>query len=712
MGSSLLKSDIEAQLSSTIYNDEEIIDGIYLLHKSGFHQLRVYARMFAKVCTSSPPVKPASFTIQKTWNEHNPKISDSYSGFPLEIAMFMDEVTADEWTALFTAHRFQPNAKKPFKFVSRTDFQSVIKRFCFPQKWNDIKSKLKTQVQTTTNTVNADKSKKAKKKTVKTTTNKVDGLNKKWTDPNSVFRYVRNFMTIVDWMHRTRQLPVTGWDVLDDFAKGGTTCISYLEPQKEVTAVSSDDLKSEFDQALNNAEVYLGDKALRHLIRDDKTMTDLLNMGYAKAMASKRQRPNDNQKFILVVGLTDMTSKWSQARLSRLNNLVFNEKYEEVKGHPYDEANDNNNQEKDDSGISVSTFRLCSTVIGQLSDDVHKDNLCLSWNSNILFPYLLKRIPTAAQFHDIYIDHMVSTHVKTDRMKDFYLFFEDIVPQLRVGSLVDDEASLYVPFECRMMSHFYRSLPKLSKYVTVSFVNEANDCFWGKATKVNINDSNDYHDLLKTVTEREDGNEIYDCRTLNDSPRLIHELIDMKTQLKADIDKMEKSKRSPNVDPDSKKENYKQAVIILDKAIDEWKLVTNKTVMNIGWMKINFLNENSPKSDKTIKYPPQIQNTNGTATRTEMHGITVMCNLASKDELVTAVKKDPIPEISMVFRDGTTAVVNQICFDDSTSVEGSSFKVPSTEPARIPLSQGTPKKKRKRGGDESHTSTEEEEDPP
>ena len=90
---------------------------------------------------------------------------------------------------------------------------------------------------------------------------------------------------------------------------------------------------------------------------------------------------NDKDKFILVVGLTDMTSKWSQARLSWLNNLVFNEKYEEVKGHPYDEANDNNNKEKDDSGITVSTFCLCSTVIGQLSDDVHKDNLCLSWNS-------------------------------------------------------------------------------------------------------------------------------------------------------------------------------------------------------------------------------------------------------------------------------------------------------------------------------------------
>ena len=142
MLSSLLKSDIEDQLSSTIYNNKEIIDGIYLLHKSGFHQLRVYARMFAKVCTSSPPVKPASFTIQKTWNEHNPKISDSYAGFPMEIAMFMEEVTADEWTALLTAHRFQPNDKKPFKFVSRTDFQSAIKRFCFPQKWNDIKSKL------------------------------------------------------------------------------------------------------------------------------------------------------------------------------------------------------------------------------------------------------------------------------------------------------------------------------------------------------------------------------------------------------------------------------------------------------------------------------------------------------------------------------------------------------------------------------------------
>ena len=135
--------------------------------------------------------------------------------------MFMEEVTADEWNALVKAKHFQPNDKKPFKFVSQTDFQSAIKRFCFPQKWNDIKSKLKTKIQTMTTTVNTDKSPKAKKKTVITTTNKVDGLNRKWTEPNSVFCYVRNFMTIVDWMHRTHQLPEMGWDVFDDFAIGG-----------------------------------------------------------------------------------------------------------------------------------------------------------------------------------------------------------------------------------------------------------------------------------------------------------------------------------------------------------------------------------------------------------------------------------------------------------------------------------------------------------
>ena len=90
---------------------------------------------------------------------------------------------------------------------------------------------------------------------------------------------------------------------------------------------------------------------------------------------------------------------------------------------------------------------------------------------------------------------------------------------------------------------------------------------------------------------------------------------------------------------------------------------------------------------------------------TVTHGITVTCNIASKDELVTAVKKDPIPETSMVFRNGTTAVVNQICFDDSTSVEGPSYTAHSTELPIIPQSQNTPvTKKRKRDGDDSSSS--------
>jgi len=475
----------------------------------------------------------------------------------------------------------------------------------------------------------------------------------------------------------------------------------------------SDDLKSEFDQALNKAKVYLGDKALRHLIRHDKSMTDLLNMGYAKAMASKRLLPEDNKKFILVVGLTDMTSEWSITRLSRLDSLVLEEKSKEVGGKPNDEANDNNNEEEEDSVITVDTFCLSSTAIGQLTgDDVYKDNLCLSWNSNILFPNLLKKIRTETQFHDIYIDHMVSSDVKKLRMKDFYLFFEDIVPQLRVGSLIDDKASLYVPFDGKMMSHFYRSLPKLSKYVTVSFLEKDKDCFWAEATNDNINGGNDYKNLLEEVKNRVDENTIYDCRQLISRAHILHELSDMEEKLESEIERNAESKKSPNVDPDSKKEYYNRSLTSVRKAIKEWRLVTDTSVQKIAWMKINFLNPKSPKSDTTIKYPPQIQKNSGTATQPETHGITVTCNIASKDELVTAVKKDPVPEISMVFRNGTTAVVNQICFDDMTSVEGSSYKAPTTVAATIPQSQETPKKKRKRDGDDSHTSTESDEDPP
>ena len=61
---------------------------------------------------------------------------------------------------------------------------------------------------------------------------------------------------------------------------------------------------------------------------------------------------------------------------------------------------------------------------------------------------------------------MVTTDAETDRMKDIFQFFEDIIPQLREGSLVDNKASLYVPFKGRTVSHFVCLLPKLSKYVT------------------------------------------------------------------------------------------------------------------------------------------------------------------------------------------------------------------------------------------------------
>ena len=95
----------------------------------------------------------------------------------------------------------------------------------------------------------------------------------------------------------------------------------------------------------------------------------------------------------------------------------------------------------------------------------------------------------------------------------------------------------------------------------------------------------------------------------------------MSTVLQAEIDRIEESKKSPNVDPDSKKESYKQSLTSINNAVEEWRSVNNKNVEIIGWMKINFLNENSPKSDRTIEYPPQIakKKWDGDTTRNTRH---------------------------------------------------------------------------------------------
>ena len=136
-----LKDEIQKKLLLTGYDNGDVIDGIYVLHLTGFHQMCVCARMFATVCTSVPEAKPESFT-KKQWIDHDPKVLNAYSFFPPEIAIFLEEISDNEWTLLKEAGVFQDNEQKPFKFVSRKNFHHQTKKFLFKQKWTDIKSKL------------------------------------------------------------------------------------------------------------------------------------------------------------------------------------------------------------------------------------------------------------------------------------------------------------------------------------------------------------------------------------------------------------------------------------------------------------------------------------------------------------------------------------------------------------------------------------------
>ena len=247
-------------------------------------------------------------------------------------------------------------------------------------------------------------------------------------------------------------------------------------------------------------------------------------------------------------------------------------------------------------------------------------------------------------------------------------------------------------------------MPKLGKDVLVTFFNKnklrntgqnnaANDvCHWETITDNNELQDKDYDVARDQFLKGHGIQPCRDCRSNNSKEKIIMELEDMSIHLTSELDKLHNFKKSPNGDPSSKYMYYKAAIKNLRTAVEEWKLVDEVVINDLGWIKTQFRNENSPKSQNIITYPAQIAKPPNAELPPVKTGIIVRCSSESKEHLISEVEIEPRPEISILFQNGTNAIISQICFDDSTSIERASY----THESVVISQQSQPRSKRKR----------------
>ena len=161
-------------------------------------------------------------------------------------------------------------------------------------------------------------------------------------------------------------------------------------------------------------------------------------------------------------------------------------------------------------------------------------------------------------FHNVYVDHMTTTTVQLHRMKHMHLFYENIIPLLRHGGMLDDLSTVYVPFNPVSVKHFYRSMPKLGKDVLVTFFNKnklrntgqnntgKDVCHWETITDNNELQDKDYDVARDQFLKGHGIQPCRDCRSNNSKEKIIMELEDMSIHLTSELDKLHNFKKSPN----------------------------------------------------------------------------------------------------------------------------------------------------------------------
>ena len=119
-----VKTDIKTALKNTVFDRPDIVDGIYLTASTGFHKLRVTARLVASVCFAKF-VRKRVFKKRKKQNTNTSSPIDESLGYPPELILFLCETDEDDQQELDNQKQIKVGTK-PYPLLKLLDRNQIV----------------------------------------------------------------------------------------------------------------------------------------------------------------------------------------------------------------------------------------------------------------------------------------------------------------------------------------------------------------------------------------------------------------------------------------------------------------------------------------------------------------------------------------------------------------------------------------------------------
>ena len=622
-----VKDNMNRALKNTPYNDSQLIDGLYNLFGGGSERLHTCAICTALVAMSPNPPGFVAPLMDNGLNRNPLSIVPPGSGiYPPQIAILLKPIDQVDIAKLNDIEKYVIKSKwksvthdstNTLRLVTHVELTAHIEQFNFNKKWVYITGKMK----------------------------RVQGIHMQ--AKSTMIRYLHSFLTLVNWLNTTDKLcPDGNFTVnLSSWGSGGVFYENYFYVGEDVDddKVTRKNLfEHNFNVAMNTAHGYLGKQNLRQLIGQEKSITNLLNIGCAKSFA-EITKGAIRKKSVLVIGAVDYLSDYCMERLEVMS-VKLNERLKDDAGGVYTIS-------------SEPIANACNANFKKHATHAEK-NLFLGLNSSILFPHIADRFGDSVVFKEIYVDHLLDDATANRRKETMIDLFKQMIPELYEARLVVDDAYVCIPFTTKTIYALSASWHKLKEYTTVDFVNKQEGCEWWTASK-----DKSLQTFRKNHAKNNDRKKINDKygTSLDSITGFLESTVSIMTAMAGT-----KRKRGDKNEGEDEK-NLKS----IEEAHKAWKRCDEKIVAGYGWIKLQFTKENGQKNH-IIKYPFST-----VAKEAEESGeedtapqLDLRCELRNFAALDIFMKENNCPPIVLTFLDGSTTSVKRIKFSENLILDG------------------------------------------
>ena len=318
---------------------------------------------------------------------------------------------------------------------------------------------------------------------------------------------------------------------------------------------------------------------------------------------------------------------------------------------------------------TTATLTSVHTINGVSIQQPNAVGLPYNWDCDVLLYKMNKHFGDDIEFHEVVIDHFVDEPTFKNQLAKFENFFEVFVPYMREGGLLPDDSNVYVPFHPSTVAYVHRSWNKLKSYANVSFLMSDRHvdnlcCEWEDAT---------------FALEKSFG---INQPTINpgsapvSNPYINRHVMkgDIDVQFKQQVDALEELISTKRPKDENTQSAYAKAAIahIENVAIPAWSQCDARTVLNIRWIKLDFVKQGSTYE---FSYPFEVTDDDEDEEEDLSDNLNrgildLSCGLFDKQALDQFFGGNEDRAINLRFTSGMQLPLSKFCFENGDEFVG------------------------------------------